>query len=262
MTWFQAAVLGVLQGITEFLPISSSGHLILVPRLLGWQADSLTFDVTIHLATLCAIFYGLRKDLAHLLKTFFTHTRDHLFWKILVATIPAVLAGLLLSDDILAVLRTVEVVGMTLTVWGIILYVADIVYAQHKTTSKRVESIEWWQAIAIGIVQVFALVPGSSRSGTTISAGLFAGLDRATAARFSFLLAIPAIAGAGLLTGLHVVQDGLDVSVSAMIVGFIFAFLSGTLTMRWLFSLVTTLSYRGFALYRIALGLLLLAFFR
>ena len=252
----------MLQGITEFLPISSSGHLILVPKLLGWQADSMTFDVTIHLATLCAIFVGMRKDLAALTKSFFVNTRDHIFWKVIAGTIPAVLAGLLLSDEVLDVLRTVQVVGITLTIWGIILLVADKVSLQQKNAVKRVEGIEWWQAIVIGVVQVFALIPGSSRSGTTISAGLFSGLDRATAARFSFLLAIPAIAGAGLLTGIHVMKQGLDVPVSAMVIGFIFAFISGTLTIRWLFSLLTRMSYRGFAIYRIILGLLLLAFFR
>lgn len=262
MTWFQAAVLGVVQGITEFLPISSSGHLILVPKLLGWQVNSFAFDVAIHIATLLAIFVGMRKEIIALTKTFFTHNRDHIFWKIIAATLPVVLAGLLMSDDILTMLRTTTVVGVTMIVWGAILWGADAASAQQKVLVKRVEGMHWWQALLVGVVQVFALIPGSSRSGVTMSAGLFAGLDRTTAAKFSFLLAIPAIAGAGIFAMMDVAEKGLDVPFSSMVVGFIFAFLSGTLAIRWLLALLTRISYRGFAIYRIVLGLLLLTLFR
>lgn len=260
MSIWQAIILGVVQGITEFLPISSSGHLILVPKIFGWNVDSLSFDVAIHLATLFSILVAMRGEIINLTKQLFVHAKNHIFFKLVVATVPVGLVGMMLTEDALSVVRTTQVVGYSLIVWGILLWLADEVGKRSEDLVHDVRRVHWWQALLIGIIQVFALIPGSSRSGVTISTGLFAGLDRQVAAKFSFLLAIPAIAGAGLLTAIDVWQTGFDVSTSALLAGFIAAFISGTLAIRWLLSLLVRVSFRGFAIYRIVLGVVILLF--
>lgn len=260
MTIVQAVVLGAVQGITEFLPISSSGHLIIFPKLFGWSPDGMTFDVAVHVATLFAIVVALRADLRELMGRLVrgesSPRRIALF--IVLATIPAVIAGGFFGDWFDG-MRSIEVVAYSLIAWGIILAVADRVAAKAKK-GKGLYGLTWFQAILIGVVQVFALIPGTSRSGSTMSAGLLTGLDRDTAARFSFLLAIPAIAGAGLLTGLDVARVGLDVELLPLITGAVTAFVSGLLAIRFLLFVIKRANFLGFALYRVILGALLLVF--
>jgi len=210
----QALVMGVVQGLTEFLPISSSGHLILVPWLLGWDEPfitSLGFSVMLHLGTLVALLVYFASDWIRLIGAGLASVRDRgigddpyqrLAWVLVAATIPAAVVGGLLGDTIENAARRPAIVALALVVGAAILWYADRVGRRDRET----ESISFPLAIGVGLAQTIALVPGVSRSGITISAGLLAGLTREAAARFSFLLAAPTIAGAGVLEAYHLVR--------------------------------------------------------
>lgn len=262
MTIIEAAVLGVVQGITEFLPVSSSGHLIAFPAIFGFEQQGMDFDVMIHVATLLAIIWVLRKDIGDIIKGVITGKgkQRSLGWKIVVATIPAVMVGLLISSTYLESIRSVRIVAINLMLFGAILWAADWYAAKTNHKVKKSEDTSWGRAIVIGLSQALALIPGTSRSGVTMSAGLFVGLDRKTAAKFSFLLAIPVIAGAGFLTGLDAVRNGFETAALPMIVGFITAFLSGIVAIKFLLKFLEKADYKWFAAYRIILGILLLMF--
>ena len=263
MTFTQAIVLGLVQGITEFLPISSSGHLIAIPHIFGWAEQGMDFDVMIHLATLLAILLVLRKDVLSAVRgVFLPKEKNTVGMKIIIATIPVVIAGVVIESSFLDTIRTVQVVAVQLIVWGVILAVADRYGAKKATRTSDVIQTSSKQAILMGLFQVMALVPGSSRSGVTIGAGLFAGMDRKTAERFSFLLAIPAIAGAGLLTLIDAFEHGFTTPVVPMVIGFVAAFVSGSLAITFLLQLLEKTNYYWFAGYRILLGVLLLVFLR
>lgn len=261
MSIIQAIILGVVQGITEFLPISSSGHLILFPEIFGWTSHSIDFDVTLHVATLLAIFWVMWGDILDIVRALFGKKGDKsMFWKIAVGTVPVVIFGLAISSSFFDEIRTVRIVAINLALWGAILWAADSYLARAKDGTNELKKIKWWQVIVIGFSQVIALIPGSSRSGVTISAGLFSGMDRKTAARFSFLLAIPAITGAGMLTAFDAVKVGLETPVASLVIGFIAAFLAGVVSIRFLFRFIEKANYRWFAAYRIILALILLIF--
>ena len=259
MTVLQAVVLGAVQGITEFLPISSSGHLIIVPELLGWKAQADSFDVILHLATLFAVILAMRTDLAWLLEglRLGDKVRTNLAVKLLVTTLPAAFVGFFWADWF-GELRTVQTIAVSLIVWGCLLGAADSFSALMRGQLKDLGRTRWWQAMLIGCIQVFSLIPGTSRSGATMTAGLFVGLDRVAAARFSFLLAIPITAAAGFSALLDVVNHGLDVTWGPMLAGFISAFLFGVLAIRLLLLVIRKTSFMWFALYRVALGIFLL----
>ena len=199
----QAIVMGLVQGLTEFLPVSSSGHLIIVPALMGWDdpfIDSLAFSVMLHLGTLIALLAFFRAEWFRLVPAWFASIRDRsiggdpdrrLAWLLALSTIPAVIVGLLLNDLIETAFREVRLVAVTLVVGAAILWLAERV----GTRSRGIAELSTRGALGIGVAQALALVPGISRSGISISAGLFAGLDREAAARFSFLMATPITAG-------------------------------------------------------------------
>ncbi len=259
MPIFHAIILGLVQGLTEFLPVSSSGHLIVFPELLHWDVSSVTFDVTIHLATLLAILVALRADILEIGKGIIKREKKmtNLFWKIALATIPAVVIGGLFSDQ-LESFRTMTVVGISLIVWGVILFIAE---KYGESLAKHVghsNEMSWSSAMFVGLMQVLAFIPGTSRSGVTMSAGLFAGFSKETAAKFSFFLAIPAIAGAGAVTLIHVLEKGLDVPVASLVAGFIAAFIGGILSIRFLLLLIKKWSFAPFAIYRVVFGVILL----
>ena len=261
MTFLQAVVLGAVQGLTEFLPISSSGHLLIIPKLLGWQPQGLVFDLTVHLATLLAIVIAMRAELRWLWDGFWRgeRARVRLVWKLLGASVPALLAGFFLADWF-AQFRNVETVAISLIVWGIFLGLADRFSALMRGQIKDLGHLQWWQAMLIGVIQIFALVPGTSRSGATMTAGLFAGLERTATVRFSFLLAIPVIGAAGLSTALTTAQSGLELALSPMLVGFASALLFGILAIKVLLWVVQNASFVWFAVYRVALGIFLLLY--
>lgn len=260
MTIIQAILLGAVQGLTEFLPVSSSGHLILFPVLFGWQVDSVAFDVALHIATLGAVFVALWPRISSVLKEVRNGNRaaQRLVVYLALATLPAAFFGIL-AHDWLEAQRTLGVVGAMLILWGVVLYLADVVSVRVERTVVRDEKISFVTAMLIGFAQALALIPGTSRSGTSLSAGLFLGLDRKTATTFSFLLAIPAILGAGVVTLHDVLKTGLDVDLLPLLVGCIVAFVTGIFAIRFLFAVIEKGGFRWFALYRVVLGLVILS---
>jgi undecaprenyl-diphosphatase len=259
MTLFQAVVLGAAQGLTEFLPISSSAHLFIIPRLFGWGEPAVAFDIVLHLATLLAIVIALRSDIGHLCRESLRGGKPErrVLWMLGLATIPALIVGYFLKAHLDAV-RSFLVVSITLIVWGIVLWIAEIANAHMARQTRVLDQMSFFQGISIGCAQVLSFIPGTSRSGVTISAGLFLGLDRSTAARYSFLLGIPATAAAGGAALLDVAHTGIDVGFFPMLVSFLVALTSGIFAIRFLLAIVKRGGFVWFAVYRIVLGLFLL----
>ena len=202
MDTVQTILLALLQGLTEFLPISSSAHLILLPRLLGWEDQGLAFDVAVHVGTLLAVILYFREDVRRLLLAWFASIVNRqmsadawLAWLVVLGTVPVALAGLLLGDVIETHLRSPMVIALATIGFGVLLGVADLRGRQ----ARREDSLSVVDVIWIGLAQALALIPGTSRSGITMTAALALGLTRSAAARFSFLLSIPIIASAGAL---------------------------------------------------------------
>lgn len=261
MTILEAIVLGVVQGITEFLPISSSGHLIVLKDVFAINESSYTFDVAVHIATLLAVLWVLRGDIGTLLRELKDGIwKQSLVTKIVVATVPVVIVGLWLSGGVIDAIRTTQIAAWSLIVWGVVLYGADVFARRHKKQVKKIQKITWLQSIVVGCAQVVSLIPGTSRSGITMTAGLFAGLDRVRAAKLSFLLSIPALAGAGVLTFLDAWGNGLDVSMAPLVIGFLAALVTGVLVAQFLLRFLQKGSFAWFAMYRIALGVVILIF--
>src|SRR5690606_9533982 len=194
MTIFQTIILGILQGITEFLPISSSAHLILVPVFTGWQDQGVAFDLAVHVGTLLAVILYFRKDLAVIVRDGLLSIsqrqqvgQSRLAWAVALGTIPTCLAGFALMDVVDTSLRSISIIAITTVVFGLLLGLADTTNRGDRDLSQ----LRWSDVAVIGLAQALALVPGTSRSGITLTAGLLLGLNRQSAARFSFLLAIP-----------------------------------------------------------------------
>ena len=264
MEIWQAVVLGIVQGLTEFLPISSSAHLILVPRLLGWTDPGLAFDASLHLGTLLATVIYFGRDLGLLAVGWLTSIRDRSLahpyarpaWLVLLGSLPAGLAGLLLEDLAATVFRDLRVIGVTLILLALALLAAERI----SRGVKQLPEVTWQDSFWIGVAQALALVPGVSRSGATITAGLFRGLKRDAAARFSFLLATPITAAAGLSQILQVVRAGLapDERVG-FLAGMIASAIVGYLAIAFLLRYLRRHSTLPFVAYRISLGIFLLA---
>jgi len=267
-TVFQALVMGIVQGLTEFLPVSSSGHLVVVPFLFGWDDEflnSLAFSVMLHLGTLVALLVYFREDWARLIPAGLAAVRDRSFrgdadrrlaWLLVASTIPAALAGLLFNDLIEDQFREVGLVVVMLVVGGVILFIADRVGGR----SRAIADVTFPVATGIGAAQALALIPGISRSGISISAGRLAGLDREAAARFAFLMATPITAGAivfearRLLTG----EAGVDVAVAPLLVGMLAALLAGLAAIHFTLRYLRTRSLDIFVWYRFGLAALVL----
>jgi undecaprenyl-diphosphatase len=263
-TILQALVMGIVQGLTEFLPVSSSGHLIVVPALLGWDdafLNSLAFSVMLHLGTLVALLAYFREDWARLIPAGLAAARDRSFrgdgerrlaWLLVASTIPAALVGVVFNDLIENQFRQIGLVALMLVVGGGILFVADRVGRR----SRAIADITFPVAVAIGAAQALALIPGISRSGISISAGRLAGLDREAAARFAFLMATPITAGAiafearRLVTG----EAGVEVSIAPLVIGMIASLLSGLAAIHLMLRYLRTRSLDVFVWYRFALA--------
>ncbi len=264
----QALVMGIVQGLTEFLPVSSSGHLIIVPYLLGWDdafVTSLAFSVMLHMGTLVALLVYFRADWLRLVPAGLAAVRDRslrddpdrrLAWLVIAATIPAALAGFLLNDLIEQRFRQVGLVALMLVVGGVILWLAD----RWGRRDRGIGDVTFPVALGIGAAQALALVPGLSRSGISISAARLAGLDREAAARFSFLMATPVTAGAGvfearkLLTG----EAGVNIAVAPLLVGMIAALGSGLVAIHFMLRYLRTRSLSVFVAYRFVLAAVVL----
>ncbi|MGQ0649919.1 MAG: undecaprenyl-diphosphatase UppP [Gemmatimonadaceae bacterium] len=260
MTVFQALVLGIVQGLAEFLPISSSAHLALTPWVLGWQDPGLAFDVALHVGTLIALLWFFRRDWAALarsgsqvLRKRKAETVDEkraVF--IVLATVPAGLAGLLFADVVESALRAPPIIGCTLIVMGVLLWWADHV-APH---GSLLSHMTWREALAIGVAQAFALIPGVSRSGSTITAARALGFDRSAAATFSFLLSFPITAAAAAAKVPEALHQGITPPIA---VGVLAAAGSSAVAIAMLLRYVSRHSYGVFAVYRVIAGTAVLA---
>jgi undecaprenyl-diphosphatase len=266
MTIIQSIVLGLVQGLTEFLPVSSSGHLILFTKIFGWQDQGLFFDVVLHLGSLLAVLFYFRNTLIKMVKAVFSKKEElaqdrKLFWFLILSTIPAVILGIFLKDRIENTFRSVYIVVFGLIFWGLVLWGADL-YLKNYKNPKDIKKFNWKNALFVGFAQSIALFPGTSRSGITMSAGLFSGFDRESAIRFSFLMSIPVISGAGLFTLLDVIETGASFpNYLFLALGFLSAFVSGLLAIWFLMKLIKKRSFTPFVIYRILLGLIILLFF-
>lgn len=259
---FQIVVLALIQGITEFLPISSSGHLLLVPALTGWPDQGLLTDVMVHMGSFLAVVVYFWKDCVNLTLGFADLLRGKvtgwgkLALLIVLGTIPAVLFGLFLDKiGFMEMVRQMPgVVAWNAIVFGILLFLCD----RYGMSSRRMSDMTWLPALIIGIAQAIAIIPGTSRSGITMTAGRALGFERPEAARFAFLLGIPAIAGAGILKLGDAVASGESITFSMLLTAVLTFFVAlGTITV--LMKLVRHMSFLPFAVYRVALGVLLLA---
>jgi undecaprenyl-diphosphatase len=260
----QALIMGIVQGLTEFLPISSSGHLIIVPFLFDWTdpfITSLAFSVMLHIGTLAALLVYFRADWVRIVPAGFATIRDRSFrgdpdrrlaWLLVAATIPAAIAGFLLNDLIETAFREVGLVAVTLVVGALLLYVADRLGGR----TKGVDDVTFPIAGGIGAAQALALVPGISRSGISIAASRLAGLDREAAARFSFLMATPVTAGAALfeIRKLATGEAGVSVELGPLVVGMLAAFVSGIIAIGFLLRYLRTRSLTIFVIYRLVLA--------
>jgi undecaprenyl-diphosphatase len=265
--WLQAAVLGVLQGLTEFLPISSSAHLRIVPELFGWDDPGAAFTAVIQIGTEMAVILYFAADIWRIVRawvlSFVPGGRRHdwdehdarMGWYVIAGSVPIVAAGIALKDVIEGSLRSLWIIGATLVVLGVVLGVADRIGAKNRT----IEMLTLRHALAFGVAQAFALVPGVSRSGATISMGLFLGYERAACARFAFLLAIPAVLGAGIFEWPAALAEGSEYALGPLLLATVVAFAVGYAVIAWLMRWLVRGSYLPFVIYRIILGLLVLA---
>lgn len=264
MSIFDSIVLGVVQGLTEFIPVSSSGHLILAREFLGISAglNDLAFDAVLQLATSLAILFYFRKEVLRLIKVFFSFVAGkvidvadkNLMLAVIIGTIPAVIAGLFLESYMETTFRSSSLVAVTLIIGAVLMFVADRV--------KRVETTPNYRTgLFVGLFQTLALIPGISRSGATISGGLFAGFSRENAARFSFLLALPVLLGSGLKKLLDLGISGALGDVGfPLVLGSFIAFVSGLLAISFLLKFLKTNNLNVFVIYRIALAVFILFF--
>ena len=263
MGLLEAIVLGLVQGLTEFLPISSTAHLRVAPELLGWPDPGAAYSAVIQLGTVLAVLIYFRRDVGRLTLAFFQGlvrrqpwgTEDaRLAWSVLLGSIPIAVLGLLLKPIIETSFRSLYVVAIALIVLALVLFWAE----RTATHSRPLESLTVRDGVLIGVAQALALVPGVSRSGITLTAGFKLGLQREAAARYSFLLSLPATAGAGLLELRHLVKDHEHVPLVMVAVGTLVSFLSGMAAIAWLLHYLRTRTALVFVGYRIALGVLLL----
>jgi len=266
LSLFEAIVLGIVQGLTEFLPISSSGHLRIVPAIAGWDDPGAAFTAVIQLGTMAAVVLYFRNDLISIARTWLASLRDpslrrerdaRLGWYLILATIPISLFGIAFKNQIENGARDLYLIGSMLIVFGIVLLIAERVSLRERD----LDSIGRRDAIVVGFAQALALIPGVSRSGATISAGLFLGFDRVAAARFSFLLSIPAV----VLSGLYEMKDVINgsaegaVGVGPTAVATVLAFITGYISIAFLLRYLTTHTTNVFVGYRVVVGAVVLA---
>jgi undecaprenyl-diphosphatase len=265
MDILQIITLAVLQGLTEFLPISSSAHLILVPQVVqGWQDQGLAFDVAVHVGTLSAVVLYFKGDLTPMaqdwvrsLTTRRQTTNSRLAWAVLLGTIPVGLAGLAFKNIIETEFRAPLIIASATILFGLVLWWADA-----KGKRQRDEySITWVDVLVIGCAQALALIPGTSRSGATMTAGLIMGLSRQAAARFSFLLSIPVITLSGLLVVKDLIEQSAAVDWQALVIGTVLAGVTAYLCIHYFLKLLDRIGMLPFVVYRLVLGVALFYLF-
>ncbi|GGB66839.1 undecaprenyl-diphosphate phosphatase [Shewanella inventionis] len=260
METLQVILLALIQGLTEFLPISSSAHLILPSQLLGWSDQGLSFDVAVNTGSLFAVVIYFRHDIVTLAKSWFgslagSHSQESkLAWWIILATIPAVIAGFMAKDFIETHFRNTLVIAITTIVFGILLWVAD----RMSKAQLNEFQMGWKKALLIGLAQAMALIPGTSRSGATMTAALMLGLTREAAARFSFLMSIPVSFGAALLVTKDLVESPALIDYQALSLGIVVSFIAAYLCIHYFLKFISQIGMTPFVIYRLLLGGLLL----
>jgi len=262
MSILQAILLGLIQGAAEFLPVSSSGHLVIVPWLLGWDSPTLTFDTVVHLGTLIAVIVYFRQDIISLLRAWWDSVRARkietaqarLAWLLIAASVPGALLGYLLDDWFEQMFSAPAIAAALLLVTGVLLVTSERLGKRERS----LDAMKWPDALWIGLAQALAIAPGLSRSGATISAGLFRGFERDEAARFSFLLGIPIIAGSAAFQLLKTASEISSGEALQLVLGFMAALISGYMFIHFLLNYVRTHSLRPFAYYCWAFGALAL----
>jgi undecaprenyl-diphosphatase len=253
MTYFQAIILGIVQGLSEFLPISSSAHLILVRNFAQWPDPGLAFDVALHWGTLIAVLIYFRTDLVTLIQNFLASLsgnrkpENKMPWQIILGTLPAVILGLALETKVETLFRSPWVIAITLSVLGIALFLAD----KKREDRFSLSQLSWAHAFLIGASQGFAVIPGVSRSGISITIGLLLGLNRASAVQFSFLLSIPIIFGAGVHEIKAFTQNILD---PTLFVGIAASAIAGFIAIYFLMNYIRSKSFTPFVIYRLVLA--------
>jgi undecaprenyl-diphosphatase len=259
----EAIVAGIVQGLTEFLPISSSAHLRITPALFGWEDPGAAFTAVVQLGTMLAVVVYFRRDLVAIARGWLRGLRDpvlrrtaesRLGWYIVLGTIPISIIGLALKDTIENQFRTLELIGVALILFSFVILAAERVSRRNR----ELDQLTARDGLLIGCAQALALIPGVSRSGATISAGLFLNFDRTTAARYSFLLSVPAVVLSGLFELRHL-TDGGGAPVGATLLATALAFVTGYAAIAWLLRWVARHSIGVFAGYRIAVGMIVLA---
>ncbi len=261
MTLIQSILLGIIQGLTEFLPISSSAHLVITPYLLGWEIpedSAFIFNVLVQLGTLAAVIAYFWRDLVTILKAFllgimrrqpFTEVNSRLGWLLILATLPAVLAGMLVKDLVEQAFSSPIATAIFLIVTAGFLIIAE----RLGKRTRHLEQLGWLDALVIGLFQALSLFPGISRSGSTITGGMLRGFDRKASTRFSFLMSVPVMLGAGGLAVLDLLQlPDFTSQLPTLLLGFIAAMIVGYLSIRWLLGFLTRHSFYGFAVYCLA----------
>ncbi|OAN19032.1 undecaprenyl-diphosphatase [Photobacterium jeanii] len=263
MSHFEAFVLALIQGLTEFLPISSSAHLILPSQVFGWADQGLAFDVAVHVGTLAAVILYFRKEVVALLTAWVASifkghrsAESKLAWMIVLATIPACIFGLLMKDFIELYLRSAWVIACTTIIFGLLLWWVD----KRATQQSNEYQADWKQSLFIGLAQAAAMIPGTSRSGATMTAALHLGFTREAAARFSFLMSIPIILLAGSYLSLKLVTSGQAIDFGGLGIGLAVSFVSAYACIHVFLKLVTRLGMLPFVIYRLLLGAGLFAF--
>ncbi|WP_076542481.1 undecaprenyl-diphosphate phosphatase [Shewanella sp. UCD-KL21] len=263
METIQVIILAIIQGLTEFLPISSSAHLILPAQILGWQDQGLFFDVAVHIGSLLAVVIYFRKEIWLMLNAWIAsmvkgvHTQDSkLAWWIILATLPAVFFGFMAKDLIETYLRGPGVIAITTVIFGLLLWVGDKM-ARNELTEYQTG---WRKALLIGFAQALAIIPGTSRSGITITAALMLGLNKEAAARFSFLMSIPVILGAAILMTKDAVSSDLVINYGEVLLGVLVSFFAAYTCIYFFLKIISKIGMTPFVLYRLTLGAVLCGF--
>ena len=254
MTVIQGIILGLIQGLAEFLPISSSGHLVLLQRIFGLQEGTMTFDIAVHLATLIGVFFVFREDIWAIIKKPF----GKLTLLLIAGTIPTAIIGFVFNDMIKGLFETGAGLGLGFILTGILLWYAE----STRNRNKKLNEMKYIDAVVIGIAQGVAVLPGISRSGSTLAASLIKGLNREFALKFSFLMSIPVILGAALKDGYDVLKSGASlmsgIEILPLIAGMIAAVISGYLAIKFMIKILSKVSFKVFSYYVFALGGLIL----
>lgn len=265
MLWYQILFLSLIQGFTEFLPVSSSAHLILPAQLFDWQDQGLAFDVAVHFGTLIAVVSYFYKDVLGIGKSWclsvvtpsshqINEQKCKIGWYLIIGTIPAGLAGYFFVDFIEVHFRSIEVIAYTTIVFGILLWVADAFFHDNK----EIHQLTWKTSLIIGISQAIALIPGTSRSGITMTAARFLGFKREAAARFSFLLSIPLITIAAFYKLMQLVTSNISVEWGTILSGVILSMISAYICIHFFLKWLNSIGFTVFLIYRLLLGFFLL----